>query len=134
MSDKPITVTSLKLGPTKVICEPFFSAKTGDFVAVRPCDEKYRDKTYLGIMIGNIALGFSARPEDDGTLVVDFSHHNPAIYIPDVKAVVFGCGSWWGKIKSPEHLREITDSDISNVWYVKAIEQLSERHSKEVPT
>ena len=50
--------------------------------------------------------------------------HNPMIWIPERGEIVYGCGSWWGSIESMDQLSEITDATISNVWYVKALDDL----------
>jgi hypothetical protein len=49
---------------------------------------------------------------------------NPAIYVPALKRLVFGAGSWWGEIKTEDDLKEITDKDINDVWYVQALKAL----------
>lgn len=46
------------------------------------------------------------------------------LYVFEDKQIVYGCESWWGEIKSPDHLREITNADIDNVWYVQALKLL----------
>jgi hypothetical protein len=38
-----------------------------------------------------------------------------------------GYESWWGQINSPEELKAITDVDIQNVWYVKALKEMAEK-------
>ena len=86
-------------------------AKCGDLVAVRPCDEKFGDKTYIGIYLGEFPLSFSYSYEN-GRLKIAHSMHNPAIFIPEMKEIVYGCESWWGKIKdenqrSEEHTSEL---------------------------
>lgn len=50
---------------------------------------------------------------------------NPAIFVPDLNRVVWGMESWWGPIESKEKLHQITDEDISNVWYVKAAKEFN---------
>jgi hypothetical protein len=105
-------------------------AKCGDWVKVRPCDDEYKCKTYLGIMLGDmtISLQASAYPNVDGGDVLEIlPHKNSAMYVPDLKKIVWGCGSWWGKINSPDDLREISDADINNIWYVKCLKELGER-------
>ena len=98
------------------------SPEQGTFVSVRPCDDECKGKTYLGIYIGSIPLslwvGYNSK---EGELTINAGMHNPAIWVPALKRVVMGCESWWGKIESPEDLKEITDSDIENCWYVKAL-------------
>jgi hypothetical protein len=104
--------------------------KRGDWVAVRPCGEEYGDKTYLGIYLGDLPLGIQLYAERDHTLSV-LTHQNPAMYVPDLKEIIWGCGSWWHKIDKPEQLEEITDKDISNVWYVKALKEMGAIKEKE---
>ena len=96
---------------------------TGRFVKVRPCDEKYGNKTYLGIMIGDVALSSSISIEDD-KIICSWEYHNPAIVIPEIGAVVYGAESWWGIIKCEDDLKDITNKDINNTWYVKALKTL----------
>ena len=50
--------------------------------------------------------------------------HNPAIWVPDLKKIVFGMESWWGVLRSRTISKQITDADIQNVWYVKALQAL----------
>ena len=39
--------------------------------------------------------------------------------MPELGKIIFGMESWWGRIKSEEELKDITDGDIENVWHVK---------------
>jgi hypothetical protein len=100
-------------------------APVGSWVSVRPCGEEYGGKTYLGIYLGDLAVNPVIFLKEDQTLEV-MMHQNPAMYVPDLKEVIWGMGSWWGRIDSPEGLRKITDADIENIWYVKALKELSE--------
>lgn len=106
----------------------------GNWVSVRVAGDETK-KTRLGVYIGDIALGVAARvvDHDDGSKILDFgaSGHNPAMYVPSLKRVVFGAESWWGRIESPDKLREITDEVIDGVWYVQALKALSEEAEKE---
>jgi hypothetical protein len=105
-----------------------FGGKCGDFVSVRPVDEKYDKKTYLGVLLGEIATAATAGfVKQTGELRVLYGLHNPAIYVPELSTVIFGYESWWGVIESEKQLREITDDDIQNAWYVRALKQLTER-------
>lgn len=102
----------------------------GDYVSVRPCGSDYQDETYLGVYIGEISLGTSYffDRESDGKLEV-MHNNNPAIFVPDLNKVIFGCESWWGKINSEDDLKQITDQDIENVWYVKALKYLEGKNN-----
>lgn len=119
----PITINSISFGDRETL-QPKKDIK---WVSVRPCGEEYKGKTYLGIMLGDLALGIyvSLNIETD-ILNIEQSHHNPAIYVPDLNEVIYGCGSWWGEINSPEDLKQITDQTIENIWYVRALKDLDE--------
>ncbi len=95
------------------------------WVSVRPVAKQYDGKTFLGVYLGDAALGASARySRETGILEIGPTHHNPMIYMPDLGEIVYGCGSWWGSIKSEDDLRKISDADIQNIWYVKALKSL----------
>lgn len=122
----PITVTGIEFKES----DPYksrvlFGGNCGDMVSVRPCAEEYGGKTFLGVLLGELPLSQSVSLKD-GVLIVEQCMYNPAIFIPERNAIVFGCGSFWGRIKSADQLRKITDDDINNVWYMKALKQLDE--------
>ena len=94
----------------------------GKLVKIRPCGDEYGDKTYLGIYLGDMALGSSVSIEDD-KIQCNLTFHNPAIFVPELKKTIFGCESWWGEIKSEEELKEITDEDIDNTFYVALLRE-----------
>ncbi|XXX77318.1 hypothetical protein WMF30_00900 [Sorangium sp. So ce134] len=104
---------------------PLARYQPGAWVAVRPCDQESGGKTFLGVYLGEIALGLSTSyHRESGVLTIGRCMYNPAIWVPDLKRIVFGAGSWWGVIKGPEDMRKITDADINNTWYVKALKDL----------
>lgn len=108
---------------------PALFGKTG-LVKVRPCGEEHEGKTYLGIHIGDVALGSSVSITDS-EIVCGWSRHNPGIYVPALDKMVYGCESWWGEIKGPDDLKDISDDDIENQWYVKAIMAMQSKEEKE---
>jgi hypothetical protein len=94
-------------------------------VRVRPAKE---NETYLGVYVGCLPLGMSmAYHEESGVLSAKAAHYNPAIVVPALGRIVMGCESWWGKIRSEKDLEDISDGDIDNVWYVKALKGLAEK-------
>ena len=103
--------------------KPLNQRVCGDLVSIRPCSES---KTYIGYYLGQMALSISHTIEDD-VVTASHSFYNPAIFVPELNKVVFGIESWWSKIESEEDLKEITDKTIENVWYVKAMKELSEK-------
>ena len=101
----------------------------GIFVFIRPCGDQYESKTYLGIYIGDASVrGYD---DDTGELNEKPYHHNPCIWVPDLKEYIFGFESWWGEIKDEKQLRQITDDDIENVWYVRALKELTTDHDNQ---
>jgi hypothetical protein len=97
----------------------------GTPVKVRPCNKKFGDKTYFGILIGDVATSLSHSIDNDGNLTASFGQYNPAIIIPELGEIVFGYESWWEKIWSKEELdKVITDETIRNVWYVKMLSEI----------
>jgi len=106
--------------------EVLFGGKCGALVSVRPCGEKYGDKTYLGILLGDLPLQVYASYNKESKELEIGGYSNPAIFVPELKEIVWGCGSWWGNIKSEEELRQISDDDIQNVWYVKMLKSMQE--------
>jgi len=101
-----------------------------NLVIVRPAEEKYNKKTYLGFYIGDIALNSAIQLSED-SISCEWSNYNPAIYIPELGETVFGCESWWSQIESEEDFKKITDTDIENTWYVKLYRQMLDAKSKE---
>jgi len=114
--DPPITGKSWQSGKTP----------PGTFVAVRSCKKEHDDKTHLGILIGWVPIHTGVEYSKE-TQRLTFNHTggNPAIFVFDYNEVVLGVECWWGPIEDEAHLREITDGDIKNVWYVKALEAMS---------
>jgi hypothetical protein len=107
------------------------------FVKVRPCDEeKWPDGTYVGILLGDLPISWNFSYNTEIKKLMAQGHMNPCILVLDKKTgapidVVWGAGSWWGIIAGPEDLKDISDEDIENVWYVKAIKAMDERWSKQ---
>jgi len=100
--------------------------KPGTMVAVRPCAEKYNNKTFLGMYLADAPTGFIGK-QQGGKMILEMSDYtNPAIYILELDEIVWGYESWWGEIESEEKLREITNEDIDNCWYVKALQQINQ--------
>lgn len=133
MLDEPISVSGFSSKGTPALREKMlFGGGCGDMVAIRPVGDEFEDRTHLGVIIGEIARGVTVgRRKSDDVLVYDMGWHNPAIFVPDLNRVIFGSASWWGRIRDESHLREITDGDIENVWYVRALKALGERRNDE---
>lgn len=95
----------------------------GCLVAIKPCSES---KTYLGIYLGDLPQYISLGVDKDNLMRVS-SRTNPAIYVFDLQKIIFGSQSWWHELKSVDDLKDITDKDIDNTWYVKLLKGMMGR-------
>lgn len=105
--------------------QEYNARKCGQFVKINPCGKEYGGKTYLGILLGDLPISVAISfLHDDQKLHVG-AMTNPAIFVPDLKKIIYGCESWWGEIEKPEDLKDITPEDIENVWYVKLLKEMA---------
>lgn len=96
----------------------------GSLVMVRLCGEN--KETHLGIYLGDFPVEiFHQYDKETGNLEV-FPDLNPAMLVPKLKRIVWGCESWWSPIQNETDLRQITDKDIQDVWYVKLLKEMEE--------
>jgi hypothetical protein len=106
--------------------KPINTNQCGTPVKIRPCADKYEGKTYFGILLGDMPLNISATIDMSGNMSISRVSYNPAIFIPEVNDIVYGCESWWGEIESEDDLKEvITEDTIDNVWYMKLLRRMS---------
>lgn len=98
----------------------------GRFVRIRPCAKEHKGKTYLGLFLGDLPGGpFISYNENTKALTVK-PFCNPAIYVFDLKKIIFGMESWWSVVESEDDFKDITTETINDQWYIKAIKSLSE--------
>ncbi len=127
MKDNPIKIESefkypMEISGIKVIPPSNINtAKTGLLVKIRPIADAYGQKTYLGIYLGDIPVEAIVGLYTKTNILSILSHANPAIFVPELKKVIFGYESWWGEIESVKDLEEISDGDIEDIWYVKLL-------------
>ena len=128
----PITVNKIEFkGELTIKSSLFHKEDDGKYVSIRCCYKGCDDKTYLGILLGDLPCHQSASfDEKTGTLTFETNGGNPAIWVPDLKRLVMGYESWWGVIESEEQLRQITNFDIENIWYVKVLKALCDEKQK----
>jgi len=121
----PITVNKITFEGDAIYSQGWRKGSVGKFVSIRPCAPECEGKTYLGIYLGEFAVSVSAEyKEQDKELIINRAMANPAMFVFDLNRVIFGYESWWGIVKNEDELRRITDFDIENIWYVKALKSL----------
>ncbi len=126
---EPFTVKTTVMGNAPAVV-PGSIHDSGSFVSIRPCGEEYEGRTYLGLYIGDLATSVSIKiaPELQA-MQLEFSRHNPAIWVFELNRIILGNASFWTPIDSPEQLRKITNDDINDCWYVKAARAMCEGKS-----
>lgn len=115
----PITVTSIQNNSD----QHYSLYQCGQPVKVRPCACNEENKTYFGVLLGELPyMATCSFDKKTGQLAIH-SMDNPAIFVPALNQVVYGCESWWERIETPEDAdKAISDDDIENTWYVKLLQ------------
>ena len=112
------------LPPTNGIHRNGLLVDRASLVAVRLVED---DKTYLGIYIGDLATSATMQVTDKG-IQFQWSGYNSAILVPELNRLVHGYESWWTPIESEEDLKEISDADIPNQWYVQMLKKFKKNN------
>ncbi len=123
--DPPLTVQSMRIQVTG------FNKLSCKYVAVRPCGDNPDNKTYLGILLGECSMMAMGLYNIEKQEIFVRDRLNPMIFVPDLMKVVLGVESWWNTIDKPEDLKQISDADIQNVWYVKALREMQAQPKEE---
>lgn len=101
--------------------------KVGQMVMVRMCDET--KATHLGVYLGEFPMQLIHQFDKETKRLEVVPHLNPAMLVPKLGRIVWGCQSFWGPIESEDQLRQVTDAEISDIWYVKALKELSKEQA-----
>ena len=117
----PLTIQGIDNEPIR---ERKIGHEIGTPVAVRPCGEEYEGKTYFGIYLGELPISILTSYDRETGILKNSTMNNPAMYVPELKRIIYGCGSWWQEIESASELQEITNADIEDTWYVKLAKEL----------
>lgn len=89
----PITVSNINLPPSD---GDLYKKSIGSIVRVSPCGEEYKGKSFYGILLGELPY----------FPTVSFKHNeltfkmlpNPAIFVPELKKIIYGAESWWERV------------------------------------
>lgn len=101
----------------------------GKLVRISPCGDEYKGKTYLGILLGDLPIGAFISFSRESKRLLVAPHSNPAIFVPELKKIIYGCESWWGEIESPEDLKDMTTEEINDQWYVRLLKEIASQPS-----
>lgn len=86
-----------------------------------PFREKIRKQKIFGHFFGKLAVDEVCRFDKETKELEIIPYTNPAIFVPELRKIIFGCESWWTKINSVEELEETTDKKITSTWYVRRL-------------
>lgn len=97
--------------------------ETGSLCAVKPCGEDYGGKTFLGIYLGDLPVRIISIYNETNGMLTNNAMNNPAVFVPELKKIIFGMESWWRIIEKEEDLKDITDKEIEDTWYVRLLKK-----------
>ena len=119
----PITVNGIE---SEEIKPHTLGYECGTLCEIRPCGEEYENKSYLGIYLGELPISISTSYDTNTGVLKNRAVNNPAIFVPELKKIIYGCESWWREIESTKDVKGISDEDIENTWYVGLLKKLKE--------
>lgn len=114
----PLTVSRIENAPVDTTD---LGHECGCMVEIRPCGKEYGGKSYIGIYLGDLPIRITSSFDRRTGVLKNSAMTNPAIYVPELRKIIYGCESWWHEIKSLENFKGISDEDIENTWYVQLL-------------
>ena len=113
--------------------EGLYSKRVGEIVKVRPCGKEYEGKTFLGILLGDLIVSPHISHDNKTNELNIGAMTNPAIFVPELKKIIYGYESWWATITNKDDLSglNISDEDIENTWYVKLLKTMYDKNNKQ---
>lgn len=71
--------------------------------------------------MGDLPISITTSYSGETGILTNRTMNNPAIFVPELKKIIYGCESWWREIESIEDFNGISKGDIENTWYVKLL-------------
>ena len=102
-----------------------FRHEIGCLCEIKPCGEEYKNKSYIGFYLGDLPIAIHTSFSRDTGILKNSTMNNPAIFVPELKKIIYGCESWWREIESVDDFTSISEEDIENTWYVKLLKSLN---------
>lgn len=104
--------------------------EVGCLCEIVPCGKEYNNKSYIGIYLGNLPVSIQTFYDRRTGVLTNSTMNNPAIFVPELKKIIYGLESWWRVIDTIDDFKGITKEDIDNTWYVKLLKLMSEGGDK----
>lgn len=96
----------------------------GELCEVRLEGKDTGEKSYLGIYLGDLPIAIHTSYNRDSGILSNSTMTNPAIYVFELRKIVYGCESWWRPIKSVDDFSGILKEDIDGTWYVQLLREM----------
>lgn len=96
----------------------------GTICEITPCGKEYEGKSFIGIYLGDLPVAIHTSFCRQDGILKNTTFNNPAIFVPELKKIIFGCESWWREINSFEDFKVITKKEIENTWYMQVLKML----------
>lgn len=116
----PITVNGINFSEFN----QYDMCRSGSLVRIAPCAKEYEGKTFIGMYLGELPYMQSVSYDKKSQNLDVKAIHNAAIYVFELKKIIFGMASYWQIIDSIDDFQELTKEDIDNVWYVKLMKDM----------
>lgn len=97
----------------------------GSLCEISPCEKEYEGKSFIGIYLGDLPIGIGTSYDKNSGVLNNYAMTNPAIFVPELKKIIYGMQSWWRIIEKPEDFKGISEEDIENTWYVKLLKDMA---------
>ena len=98
----PIEVS--KINTEHFSADGLYSKRIGEIVKVRPCGKEYEGKTFVGILLGDLIVSPHISHDKKTNELNIGTITNPAIFVPELKKIIYGYESWRGTINSKDDL------------------------------
>ncbi len=100
--------------------------KCGALCEISPCGKEYEQKTFLGIYLGELPIAIYSSYDRNTGILSNHTMNNPAIFVPELGKIIYGCESYWREIKKPEDFKGISKEDIENTWYIQMLKKFGD--------
>lgn len=118
----PLTINGIDNADIKNV---YSLHKVGRLCEISPCGEEYKGKSFLGIYLGDLPISIMSSYSRDTGILKNSAMTNPAIFVPELKKIIYGCSSWWRVIDKVDDFKGITKEEIENTWYVQLLKSFN---------
>lgn len=127
----PITVNKLDLQEYEYNQSRAHCDDIGKLCIIRLCEDEYKDKTFVGIFLGDLPMAPYIKYNEETHILKFNSMTHPAIFVPELKKIIFGAESWWSIINDESDFKDISDETINSQWYMFMLKEIAKKGNTE---